>query len=455
MVSDTIFAMSSGAGRAGIAVVRTSGPQAGEALSAMLGGKGLPQPRRALLTAVVDPRDGITIDRCLVLWFPAPSSFTGEDVFELHLHGGRAVLDAALSALAAFPGLRPAEPGEFTRRAFDNGLLDLTAVEGLADLITAETEAQRRQALRQLEGGLSAKVQAWQTRLVKLLAETEAWIDFPDEDLPENLVAGHAREVEKLALEMEGALASGLSARRLREGVMIAIIGPPNAGKSSIINRLAKRDAAIVSEIAGTTRDVVEVHLSLSGFPVTVADTAGLREAEAGELDPIEREGIRRSRDRASSADFLLGVFDLRDFPELDRETLGLLSEKSLVLLNKADLASEPDASLLQWQSGIAPEVICISAVSGAGFNTLEAALEKRLRAELSDALAAPGFSRLRHEQCLRDCVVALRGFDPRAEVELQAEELRIALRTLGRLLGRVDVEDLLDVIFRDFCIGK
>lgn len=421
----------------------------------MLGGKPLPPPRRASLAALVNPRDGITVDRGLVIWFPAPASFTGEDVFELHLHGGRAVVEAALAALAACPGLRSAEPGEFTRRAFDNDRLDLTSVEGLADLITAETEAQRRQALRQLEGGLTARVEAWRGRLVQLLAEIEAWIDFPEEDLPGDLVEGHARAVEVLATEIEQALAGGLSARRLREGVTIAIIGPPNAGKSSILNRLAKRDAAIVSEIAGTTRDVVEVHLSLSGFPVTLADTAGLREAEASELDPIEREGIRRSRERAGHADFLLGVFDHRDYPSLDRETLGLLNDRSLAVLNKTDLAGAKADAPLELSDVPTTEVIRVSAVTGAGFDQLEAVLESRLREELGDALAAPGFSRLRHQQNLKDCAEALGRFGPLAQSEFQAEELRIALRALGRLLGRVDVEDLLDVIFRDFCIGK
>src|SRR5690606_16468341 len=298
----TIFALASAAGRAGVAVVRLSGSTASRALET-LSSQPLPSPRRASLRRLHDSA-GERLDDALVLWFPAPHSYTGEDVVELHLHGGRAVVRDVLEALAAVPGLRPAEPGEFTRRAFDNGKLDLAEVEGLADLIDAETAGQRRQALRQLDGGLSALGEGWRARLVRILAQLEADIDFPDEDLPERVAAAVAPGIEELANEMRRHLDDGRRGEILREGFHIAIIGPPNAGKSSLLNWLAQRDAAIVSDTAGTTRDVVEVRLDLGGWPVIVADTAGLRET----AETVEREGIRRARARAEAADLVIAL---------------------------------------------------------------------------------------------------------------------------------------------------
>src|SRR5476651_2120602 len=307
----TIFALSSGRPPAAIAVIRISGPRAGAALEAL--GVKVPSPRKAALARIRDANNEI-IDEALALWFPAPHSETGEDVTELQLHGGRAVIAAVLDALARLDGLRPAEAGEFTRRAFENGKLDLTAVEGLADLVAAETEGQRRQAFRQLKGLLGNRAETWRQRLIQALALVEARIDFSDEaDVPQDLLAPALAMTRSLADEIAGALADGGRGERLREGLVVAIAGPPNAGKSTLLNRIARREAAIVSPYAGTTRDVIEVHLDLGGLPVTLLDTAGIRETE----DPVEREGVRRARERAASADLVLWVADASEADSL------------------------------------------------------------------------------------------------------------------------------------------
>src|ERR1035437_4681517 len=310
---DTIFALSSGRGPAAIAIIRISGPRAGDALKAL--GVKIPVPRKAGLARVRNPdplTDNEIIDEALALWFPAPHSETGEDVAELQLHGGRAVIAAVLAALATVEGLRMAEAGEFTRRAFENGKLDLTAVEGLADLVMAETQGQRRQAFRQMKGLLGTRAETWRQRLIQALALVEARIDFSDEaDVPENLLAPALIIARELETEIAAALADGGRGERLREGLVVAIAGPPNAGKSTLLNRLAKREAAIVSPYAGTTRDVIEVHLDLAGWPVTLLDTAGIRDTE----DPVELEGVRRARERAAAADLVLWVVDSRDSP--------------------------------------------------------------------------------------------------------------------------------------------
>lgn len=451
--SDTIFALSSAPGRAGVAVIRISGPQAGLALEDMAGA--CPPPRVAHLTRLNDPGTGEALDEGLVLWFPAPNSFTGEDVAELHLHGGRSVVAGTIAALSALPGLRPAEAGEFTRRAFDNGKLDLSQVEGLADLIDAETDAQRRQALRQMEGGLSRWTETWRGRLTRLLAHVEAAIDFPDEDLPDDLTRRVRLDVAALRAEILRVLGDDRRGERLRDGLYIAILGPPNVGKSSLLNALAQRDVAIVSEVAGTTRDLIEVHLDLGGYPVTLADTAGLRELEArGALDgqsAIEAEGMRRARAGAAAADLKLTVLDVREHPEFDRLTLGLIDDDTIVLLNKTDLAAGPIPDTVAGRAAIG-----VSAKTGAGLPDL---LE-RLAGEVADRLSgggttAPALTRARHRRALEDCAHALQRASSAKLTELAAEDLRLATRALGRITGRVDVEDVLDIVFRDFCIGK
>ncbi len=446
---DTIFALSTPPGRGGIAVFRISGPVAGEALKALSGAE-LPPPRQACLVELRAPKSIAPIDRGLVLWFPGPASFTGEDLAELQLHGGRAVVAATAAALAALPGLRVAEPGEFTRRAFDNGKLDLAEVEGLADLINAETEAQRRVALDQLGGALSRVVEGWRRRLIEVTARLEAWIDFPEDDLPAGLEQEVALQIAGLRAEMSPYLASDHRGERLRDGLMVAILGAPNVGKSSLLNAIAQRDVAIVSDRAGTTRDVIEVHLDLSGYPLTLADTAGLRAVAAEGGDEIEVEGVARARGRAETADLRLVVFDATLDLAAQTATADLVAADSLVVFNKVDLAPRPEPIAFETNA-----VFAVSAKTGAGLEGLLDALAARAEALLGLAGGAPLLTRLRHREALVECVAALGRSERAALPELRAEDLRLALRALGRITGRVDVEELLDVVFREFCIGK
>jgi tRNA modification GTPase len=448
MEPSTIFALSSGRLPAAIAVVRVSGPRAGEALTALA--RRMPAPREAMLARLRDPAGGEAIDDALVLWFPGPRSETGEDTVEFHLHGGRAVVAAVVTVLGRMPGLRPAEPGEFTRRAFENGKLDLTGVEGLADLIGAETEAQRRQAFRQLRGVLGERADEWRTRLVAALALVEAIIDFPDEgDVPHDLVAPALAIARELHGEIGALLADQRRGERLRDGAVVAIAGPVNVGKSSIINRLVGRSAAIVSPHAGTTRDVIEVSLDLGGYPVTVLDTAGLRDSD----DPVEREGMRRARERASQADLILWVVDATD-PSPPPVDLHERFPETWVALNKCDIIQRDSKSYPRWLGD--HKSVMISAKTGESFDKLLTMLEEFLadRFSIDESVL---ITRERHRHLLSRCHQALgRALgEPLGREDIIAEELRLAARDLGRLTGRVDVEDVLDVIFRDFCIGK
>jgi tRNA modification GTPase len=459
-MTDTIFALSTAPGVAGVAVFRVSGPRAAAAIEALAGK--MPIPRRASLLSLRDPVEGLEkgaeIDRALVLWFPAPQSFTGEDVVELHVHGGRSVVAGVVAALSRIDGLRTAEAGEFTRRAFDNGKLDLSEVEGLADLIAAETEAQRRQALRQMDGALSRVSEAWKQRLLRVLAHMEAIIDFPDEALPETTVNEIESNISDLIGEISLYLDDGGVGERLRDGLTVAIVGAPNAGKSSLLNALAQRDAAIVSELAGTTRDVVEVHLDLDGLPVTLADTAGLRELGDSVEVAIEVEGIRRALAKAKAADLKMAVFDLTEWPNLDPATLGLVDDATIVVFNKTDISPLPapaELSLVAAFKNI--EIVAVSARGSSGISGLISSLKGKAAARLGNAGEAPLITRERHREAFSDCLDALRRGQAAeiSDVELVAEDLRLAMRALGRIAGRVDVEDLLDVVFRDFCIGK
>jgi tRNA modification GTPase len=442
----TIFALASGIGRAGVAVVRVSGPAAGEALRRLAGRDDLPPPRKARRADFYDGDS--SIDRGLSIWFPAPASFTGEDVVELHVHGGPAVIRAICDALARIPGLRPADPGEFSRRAFQHGKMDLTEAEGLADLVDAETEAQRRQALRQMEGALGRLYETWRGGLVAVLARLEAELDFPDEaDVPpDKAMAAVMPVLAGLEIAIATHLADGARGERLRDGLSIAILGPPNAGKSSLLNVLAKRDAAIVSAIAGTTRDVLECHLDLGGFPVVVADTAGLREAG----DPIEAEGVRRAKARGAAADLKLIVVEAGGSLE---GVAQLIDRNAIVVVNKIDL-KQVDLRLRAIDDG-APAIYPVSVKTGAGLAELLHALTAEVRQRLESAAIHPALTRARHRAALEECRAAIGRALAGGAPELVAEDVRLAARALGRITGRVDVEDVLDVVFREFCIGK
>jgi tRNA modification GTPase len=450
----TIYALSSGRPPAAIAVVRLCGPRAGAALEKLTGR--VPKPRHATLARVHDPATGEVIDEALALWFPGPHSETGDDMAELQLHGSHAVVTAVFDALATIEGCRPAEAGEFTRRAFDNGRLDLTAIEGLADLIAAETPAQRRQAFRQLKGLIGDRAEAWREQIISALALVEARIDFSDEaDVPEDLLGPALRTAKELREEIARALAKSGRGERLRDGFVVAIAGPPNAGKSTLLNRLAKRDAAIVSAHPGTTRDAIEVHLNLEGYPLTLIDTAGIRDS----ADPIEQEGIRRARERVAMADLVLWLTDASaDRADAAGEAAENLSAEAWALRNKSDLLGREIRARSEPRSTNESRVtLAISALTGAGTELLLNALAERVH-QFFSTTEAPMVTRARHRRALEETITALDGAMAQGSSgseELIAEDLRSAAIALGRLTGRVDVEDILDVIFRDFCIGK
>jgi tRNA modification GTPase len=445
MRSDTIFAPSSGNGAAGLAVIRISGPESGGILESLSGTK-LPTPRYATRVALRDPGNGEALDDGLVLWFPGPSSFTGEDVAELHIHGGRATVEAVSTTLSGFENCRLAEPGEFSRRAFDNEKLDLAEIEGLSDLIAAETEAQRKQALRQLSGGISEIYENWRAALLRLLAHAEAAIDFPEEDLPDNLLSDTKHNILGISESITHYIKDNRRGERLRDGFQITIAGPPNAGKSSLLNELAQRDVAIVSEQAGTTRDVIEVRLDLGGYPVAIADTAGMRSA----VESIEAEGVRRAKERTESSDITIFVIDI-SVEECNSEILAMVQQGDVVVFNKSDLLQTPAPT---------PEIegvdtMSVSVKTGDQLDNLIQVLTERVRLALSDNAGPPPLTRLRHREALQECQSALVRAIEAPEAELMAEDLRLAVRSLGRITGRVDVEDVLDVIFGEFCIGK
>lgn len=409
-------------------------------LDALVGSR--PDPRDAALRSL--RHDGRVIDRALVLWFPGPNSFTGEDVAEFHVHGGPAIIEAMIAAFTALGG-RPAEPGEFTRRAFEHGKMDLTEAEGLADLIDAETEGQRLQALAQMSGSLKQLYEAWRERLITILASIEGEIDFPDEeDVPDALAATAGPPIGDLIAEMDAHLDDAHRGERVRDGLSIAIIGAPNAGKSSLLNRLARREAAIVTDIPGTTRDIVEVRLVIAGFPVTLADTAGLRET----AEIVESEGIRRAVARAEGADIRIGVIDSTDVSRNQESPLPL-RPGDLAVLNKSDLVSVQSLTLP------CPS-ITVSTKSGAGLDKVEVWLEESVRSLLS-AREAPALSRARHRRAVtegRDALERGQAMLARAP-ELAGEDVRLAIRAMESLTGRIDVEDVLDRVFSQFCIGK
>ena len=432
---DTIFAVASGAGRAAITVVRITGPRSGAVLDVLCGGR--PAARRTSLRRLHDSCD-IVIDKAVVVWLPGPGSFTGEDGAELHLHGGSAVLRDVSAALVAL-GLRPAEPGEFSQRAFLNGRIDLLEAEAIADLIDAETSAQRRQALRQMQGRLGALLGGWAAVLTGLLAQQEALIDFPDEDLPAEVETELLRAIQALHGEISAHLDDGRRGELLRDGLVFAILGAPNAGKSTLLNALAQRDVAIVSPLPGTTRDVLEARIELAGVPVTLLDTAGLRAT----TDSIEAEGVRRARARAGHADVLIVLETATEPAPADLPP----HPRVLPVIAKADLLAPATATP-------APARLRISAQTGEGMAELLAQLATHARA-LTQAEGPPPLTRARHRAALLEAARHLQSAHHAPLPELRGEDLRMALRAIGRVTGKVGVEDILDSVFRQFCIGK
>jgi len=446
-MSETIFALASAPGRAGVAVYRISGPKAEHTLQ-VLSRSPTPAPRSAVRTTIYDPEKGDQIDDGIAVWFPAPKSFTGEDVVELHLHGGAAIRKRILELFSSQPSLRLSEPGEFTRRAVLAGKMDLTAAEGMIDLIDAETEAQRRQALRQSQGALGKIYDGWRKILLSSLAHLEAFIDFPDEDLSieeETIWA----PITKLVEDISEHLNDDGRGERLREGLRISILGPPNAGKSSLLNWLVKRDAAIVSERAGTTRDIIEVHLDLAGYPVVFSDTAGIRTAASG----IESVGIAKSFDRARTSDLKI-IMVATDETEMFSAIEQLIDKDTIFVINKTDLGTANVIDIREKCSSTGAVIFQTSIVERAGLKELlegiAAAVDKRINTRNS-----PAISRVRHREALSECIEALNRSRNETLLELRAEDLRVAMCALGRITGAVDIEEILDAVFHDFCIGK
>ncbi len=440
MASDTIIAPASALG-GGVAMIRVSGPQSGPVFHKLTGGE-LPTPRVAQLVELKDPKSGKILDKALALYFQNPASFTGEDVLELHVHGGRAVVHSVLNAVLALDqNIRLAEGGEFTKRAYLNGKIDLTEAEAIADLVAAETEVQADLARAQMGGSLRDLYEGWRHELTRILAHLEATIDFVDEeDVPQNLFADTAAKIEPLAAKFEAHLADGHLGERLREGFVVAVIGAPNAGKSSLVNALVKRDVAIVSDVAGTTRDTIEAHLNIAGFPVILIDTAGLRETN----DAIESEGVRRARKKVAEADIILALFDATQPP--DHATFSAVNAHTITVHTKCDLAIKKENF---------PGIL-VSSETGENINLLVEQIASKLQQLMARPKEAPPLlTRARHRETVENALQHLIRAIEAKDIALLTEDVRLSLRELGRLTGRVDVEDLLDVIFRDFCVGK
>ena len=446
-MTDAIFALATAPGRAAVAVVRVSGPGAGAALAALT--RRQVRPRRASLRELHDTA-GEVLDQAMVIWFPGPASYTGEDVVELHLHGGVGVVDAVTGALLAL-GLRLAAPGEFTRRAFENGKLNLDQAEAVADLVDAQTTAQARQALGQLEGRLGRRYESWREGLLGALARLEAAVDFPDEEVPSD-VADQARDaLATLAADLDAALADQARGCTVREGYRVAVIGAPNAGKSTLVNALAAREAAIVTPIPGTTRDVIEIPLIVCGYLVLLADTAGVRDT----VEPIEVEGVRRAKAWALAADLRICVVDASASDGSWSNAAPLVRPGDLCVLSKADLPAGSDAREAVAAAGaIGIDVVRLSLLKGGGA-AVEPYLARRVREQLAGA-EFPAATRARHAALLRDARDHLgRALADLREPELAAEDVRLTARVLARITGRIDAEDVLGRVFSTFCIGK
>jgi len=442
----TIYALSSGPGISGIAVIRVSGKNTAEVVKKLTGDK-LPRPRVATLTKFNKNGGKELIDEGVIIWFPAPNSYTGEDLAEFHVHGSRAVVNTMHFSISKVKNCRLAEPGEFTKRAFQNGKINLLKAESIADLISSETEIQRKQALKIMSGKSSDKFNSWREKLLKILSHIEAKIDFPDEDLPENIISEIRKTSNKVLTEIKKTLNDQKVGERIREGFKIAIVGPTNAGKSSLLNYLSKRDVAIVSEIAGTTRDVIETHLNLDGYPVVVSDTAGIRDSK----NEIEKKGIKVALNRAEDADLKLVIVSAKnvDFTVVLKS---LLSKDAILVVNKSDLMKgKLNRKFKKY------EHVLISIKKDLNLNKLISKIKSKLKNKFISSENIL-ITRERHRQNLKNCVCHLQKFDERRttrEVDKAAEDLRLATRHLGMIVGKVDVEELLGSIFNDFCIGK
>ena len=442
----TIYALSSGPGTSGIAVIRVSGKNTAEVIKKITGNK-LPSPRIATFTKFNKNGSKELIDEGVIIWFPAPNSYTGEDLAEFHVHGSRAVINAMHSSISKIKNCRLAEPGEFTKRAFQNGKINLLKAESIADLVSSETEIQRKQALKIMSGKSSDRFNSWREKLLKILSHVEAKIDFPDEDLPKNIIKDIQKISNNTLTEIKKTLNDQKVGERIREGFKIAILGPPNSGKSSLLNYLSKRDVAIVSEIAGTTRDVIETHLNLDGYPVIVSDTAGIRSSK----NEIEKKGIKIALNRAEDADLKLVIVSVKNV-DFAKVLKGLLTKNAILVVNKSDLIKGKLNSKFKKY-----EHISISIKKELNLNKLIIKIKSKLKNKFTtseDIL----ITRERHRQNLVNCVQHLEKFQKKntaQDFDKAAEDLRLATRHLGMIVGKVGVEELLDSIFNDFCIGK
>ena len=447
MTNQTIYALSTVYGKSGVAVIRVSGNEALKAVELMtdIDVKSI-KPRYAYFAKLHNLDKTESLDQSLVLYFKAPHSFTGEDIVEFQTHGSKAVIASVMNNLSQIEGFRMAEPGEYSKRAFYNGKMDLTEAEGLADLIDSETSEQQKYAMRQMEGGLKNLYESWRAELVKILAHLEAFIDFPDEEIPPSVIDNMQNTVFKLENEIKDHLNGDSIGERLREGFRVAIVGAPNAGKSSLLNAIVKRDAVIVSDIAGTTRDAIDVHLDLNGYPVMFTDTAGLRETE----EEIEKKGIDIAYGKIHDADLVICLFDSSvDTVHVFDKIKDSLKNKALFVANKCDKLTSEQCSELE-KSGC----LVISAKQKQGVDKLLQAISKNIQ-ERFTSNSNLLITRSRYREALQDVLENLQNFGFNKEIELTAEDIRLAARALGKITGRIEVDEILDKIFGDFCIGK
>ena len=447
MPHQTIYALSTVYGKSGVAVVRVSGENALDSIRKMthLSAETL-RPREAYFCPLFDIKSREMLDKVLVIYFNTPHSFTGEDTVEIHCHGSKAVLGSVLENLSRIEGFRLAEPGEFSKRAFYNKKMDLTEAEGLADLIDAETSAQQKQALRQMSGGLRKLYDNWREQLLKVYAYLEAYIDFPEEDIDPKIMKECEETVEKLVCEIENHLNASKNGERLREGFRVVLAGPTNAGKSSLLNAIVARKAAIVSDVAGTTRDALDVHLDVGGYPVILTDTAGLRQSD----DTIEKQGIEIARQKAEDADLILGVFDgALSSKNVFEEMPEALKNKMIFVAEKADILSEKQKEDLEKQG-----CIVVSAKTKEGLEKLFEQIKTHIHQTVSSG-SSEIITRVRYREALKECVANLKAFGFDKPIELSGEDIRLAARALGKITGQIEVGEILDKIFGSFCIGK